>query len=212
MTAKGRATRARIVEGAAEVLRESGVELATLDDVMARTHTSKSQLFHYFPAGKDELLLAVAGYEADRVLEHQEPYLGCLDTWEAWERWRDATVERYEEQGDRCPLGTLSMYLGRSTPGARAVVVALLRQWQDALAGGVRAQREAGRLPASVDADERAAALLAAIQGGVGILLATGEARAGHRLDQQHRPRHRRGLRRRGGARDRVRARCRARG
>jgi hypothetical protein len=70
----------------------------------------------------------------------------------------------------------LSLYLGRNTPGARAVVVALLRQWQAALAGGVRALQEAGRLPASVDADERAAALLAAIQGGVGILLATGEA------------------------------------
>ena len=175
LTAKGRATRARIIEGAAEVLRESGVELATLDDVMARTHTSKSQLFHYFPAGKDELLLAVARYEADRVLEHQEPYLDDMGSWEAWERWRDATVERYEEQGDRCPLGTLSLYLGRSTPGARAVVVALLRQWQTALAGGVRALQGAGLLPASVDAYERAAALLAAIQGGVGILLATGE-------------------------------------
>jgi AcrR family transcriptional regulator len=176
LTPKGRATRARIVEGAAEVLREGGVELTTLDDVMARTHTSKSQLFHYFPAGKEELLLAVAGYEADRVLEDQEPYLDGLDSWEAWERWRDATIERYEEQGDRCPLGTLSMHLGRSTPGARAVVVALLRQWQGALAGGVRALQKAGRLPASVDSDERAAALLAAIQGGVGILMATGDA------------------------------------
>ena len=41
------------------VLREKGVSAATLDDVMARTRASKSQLFHYFPAGKDELLLAV---------------------------------------------------------------------------------------------------------------------------------------------------------
>ena len=176
LTAKGRATRARIVEGAADVLREAGVEMTTLDDVMARTRTSKSQLFHYFPAGKEELLLAVARYEADRVLADQEPYLGCLDTWEAWERWRDATVQRYEEQGDQCPLGALTLHLGRSTPGARAVVVSLLRQWQASLAAGVRAVQESGRLPASVDADERAAALLAAIQGGVGILLATGEA------------------------------------
>ncbi|HEV3288441.1 MAG TPA: hypothetical protein VG123_05570, partial [Streptosporangiaceae bacterium] len=46
-------------------------------------------LFHYFPAGKDELLLAVAQYEADQVLEHQQPYLGCLDSWDAWQQWRD---------------------------------------------------------------------------------------------------------------------------
>ncbi len=36
---------------------------------MARTGTSKGQLFHYFPAGKDELLVAVAQFEADQVLE-----------------------------------------------------------------------------------------------------------------------------------------------
>ncbi|MFF7725737.1 hypothetical protein [Streptomyces sp. NPDC008001] len=31
-----------------------------LEDVMDRTATSKSQLFHYFPGGKEELPLAVA--------------------------------------------------------------------------------------------------------------------------------------------------------
>src|SRR5260370_36818894 len=80
LTAKGKVTRNRIVEGAAVVLRAKGVSAAPLDDVMARTQTSKSQLFHYFPAGKDELLLAVAQYEADQVLEDQQPYLGCLDS------------------------------------------------------------------------------------------------------------------------------------
>lgn len=70
-------------------LREKSVASATLDDITARTSTSKSQLFHYFPAGKDELLVAVAQFEADQILEDQQPYLGCLDSWEAWERWRD---------------------------------------------------------------------------------------------------------------------------
>ncbi|MCL2733162.1 MAG: TetR/AcrR family transcriptional regulator, partial [Actinomycetia bacterium] len=46
LTAKGKATRQRIVEGAAAVVRERGVGAATLEDVMARTRTSKSQLFH----------------------------------------------------------------------------------------------------------------------------------------------------------------------
>lgn len=45
LTAKGKATRNRIIEGAAAVLREKDVSIATLDDVMARTRTSKSQLF-----------------------------------------------------------------------------------------------------------------------------------------------------------------------
>ncbi|WP_225827918.1 TetR/AcrR family transcriptional regulator [Streptomyces naphthomycinicus] len=176
LTAKGRATRARIVEGAAAVLRERGVASATLDDIMARTRTSKSQLFHYFPAGKDELLLAVARFEADQVIEDQQPHLGRLDSWEAWERWRDVVVERYEQQGDECPLGSLFFQIGRSTPGARAIVVELMRRWQESLAAGIRALQAAGRLPADLDVDARAAALLAAIQGGVSILLSTGRS------------------------------------
>ncbi|PKW06423.1 transcriptional regulator, TetR family [Streptomyces sp. 1222.5] len=176
LTAKGRATRARIVEGAAEVLREKGVATATLEDVMARTSTSKSQLFHYFAAGKDELLLAVARFEADRVIEDQQPELGRLDSWEAWARWRDVVVERYEAQGDTCPLGSLFLQVGRATPGARAIVIELMRRWQESLAAGIRSLQATGRLPAGVDVDARAAALLAAVQGGVSILLSTGRS------------------------------------
>ncbi|WP_043673485.1 TetR/AcrR family transcriptional regulator [Streptomyces xylophagus] len=176
LTAKGKATRNRIIEGAAAVVREKSVASATLDDVMARTRTSKSQLFHYFPAGKDELLLAVAQFEADQVLEDQQPYLSCLGSWEAWEQWRDVVLKRYEAQGDWCPLGSLFLQVGRSTPGARAIVIELMRQWQESLAAGVRALQAAGRLPADVDAEARAGVLLAAIQGGVSVLLSTGRS------------------------------------
>ncbi|MEV0015663.1 TetR/AcrR family transcriptional regulator [Streptomyces tendae] len=176
LTAKGRATRRRIVEGAAAELRERGVASTTLDDIMARTATSKSQLFHYFPAGKDELLVEVARFEADQVLEDQQPQLGRLDSWEAWQEWRDVVIERYETQGDQCPLGSLFLQIGRSTPGTRAIVVELLRQWQESLAAGIRSLQGSGALPVDLDVERRAAALLTAIQGGVSILLSTGRS------------------------------------
>jgi AcrR family transcriptional regulator len=176
LTPKGQATRARIVEGAAEVVRELGAGMATLDDIRVRTGTSKSQLFHYFPDGKEALLLAVAQYEAGRVLEDQQPYLGHLDSWDAWYRWRDTVVERYELQGDFCPLGALYQHIGRSTPGARAIVTELMREWQESLAAGIRALRRNGHLPLSFNVDQAAAALLAGIQGGVSIMLSTGQS------------------------------------
>jgi AcrR family transcriptional regulator len=176
LTAKGRATRDRIIAGAALLLRERGIEQTTLDEVMARTRTSKSQLFHYFRGGKDDLLLAVVTFEAEQVLEDQQPYLGCLDSWEAWHQWRDAVINRYEEQGDRCPLASLSQHLGSRTPGAQAIVAELMRRWQEHLAVGIRALQQAGNLPREVDVDARAAALLVAIQGGVGILQSTGQS------------------------------------
>lgn len=174
LTQKGRQTRRRIVEGAAEEIRERGAASTTLDDIRARTATSKSQIFHYFPGGKEELLLAVAAREADRVLEDQEPHLSNLRTWSAWKDWRDAVLRRYEQQGVNCPLGVLITELGRTTPAARQLTSRLIDAWQAALREGVLAMQEAGEIDRGLDADRTAAALVAAVQGGVTILMATG--------------------------------------
>ena len=174
LTPKGAATRRRIIEGAAEEIRERGVSATTLDDVRARTGTSKSQLFHYFPDGKEELLLAVARYEADRVLADQQPQLGELTSWPAWLAWRDTVVARYLGQGQHCPLSMLVSQLGRSTPGAKAVVTELLHRWQTEIAAGIRYMRDAGEVDPELDVDRAAAALLAGVQGGVLVMLSTG--------------------------------------
>ena len=174
-TSKGAATRRRIIEGAAVEIRARGISATTLDDIRARTRTSKSQLFHYFPGGKEELLLAVATREAQMVLSDQQPHLGALDSWAAWQRWRDVVVERYRRQGQHCPLAVLMSELGRTTPGAQAVTSALIRQWHDEIAAGIRHMQQRDKIPSGVDADRAAAAILAGIQGGVGILLATGD-------------------------------------
>jgi AcrR family transcriptional regulator len=177
LTAKGRATRRRIVEGAAAEIRARGVAIATLDDVLARTDTSKSQLFHYFPGGKEQLLLAVAGLEAKQVLRDQEPHLTALTSWAAWQRWRDAVVDRYRRQGQHCPLAVLMSEIGRTSPGAQAVTAALMLQWHDAIAAGVREMQGQHKIASSINAERAASALLAGIQGGVGIMLATGDLR-----------------------------------
>ncbi|MEU7136025.1 TetR/AcrR family transcriptional regulator [Streptomyces sp. NPDC046261] len=174
LTRKGAATRQRIVEGAAGQIREQGVFSLRLEDVMARTATSKSQLFHYFPGGKDELLLAVARHEAARVMDDQQPELGSLTSWTAWYQWRDKVVARYREQGTDCPLHAALSQLGTASDAARTVAGELLAQWQQQLAAGIRHMRDSGETAPHLDADREAAALLAGIQGGVLILLTTG--------------------------------------
>jgi AcrR family transcriptional regulator len=173
-TAKGQATRQRIIEGAASEIRMRGAVATTLDDVLARTGTSKSQLFHYFPNGKNQLLLAVAELEARRVLSDQQPHLSKLTSWAAWQRWRDVVVERYRRQGQQCPLSTVMSEIGR-TPGAHAVTSALIEQWRTEIETGVRAMQGQGKIAESVDASKAAAALLAGIQGGVSVMLNTGD-------------------------------------
>jgi AcrR family transcriptional regulator len=173
-TAKGTATRQRIIEGTAAEIRDQGVADVTLDDIRMRTGTSKSQLFHYFPDGKDQLLLSVARFEADRVLTDQQPELSNLTSWPAWQAWRDTVVARYRRQGQQCPLSGLVSQLGRSGPGARAVVAELLSKWQGEIASGIAEMQRQGEVGQHLDVDQTAAALLAGIQGGVLVLLSTG--------------------------------------
>lgn len=173
LTAKGEATRARIVDGAAEYLRAVEFSAITLDDVTTATHTSKGQLFHYFPDGKDQLLLEVMRVEAARVLSDQEPHLSELDSWEAWARWRNAIVARYRAQGTACPLNALVHQIGH-TPGAEQVTLALLTRWQGQLADGIRSMQNSGRIRDNIDAHRVSGALIAAIQGGVVVMRSTG--------------------------------------
>ncbi|MFL0241315.1 TetR family transcriptional regulator [Mycobacterium sp. ST-F2] len=175
LTAKGRATRARIIDGAAAEIRDRGVAMTTIEDVMARTQTSKSQIFHYFPRGKEQLLLAVATLESQRVLDDQQPHLSSLTSWAAWQRWRDVVVERYRRQGQNCPIAVLMSEIGRTSTGAQAVTTELIDSWRGAIAAGIVAMQQQDKIAPTVDPTRAAAALLAGIQGGVGIMLATGD-------------------------------------
>jgi len=173
-TEKGRATRQRIIEGAAQEVRARGIANTSLDDVRSVTNTSKSQVFHYFPEGKTQLLLAVAQHEADLVLADQQPHLDNLGSWRAWEAWRNLVVDRYRQQGQHCPLSVLVSQLGPSEPSVRAVVVDLLDRWEDRIADGIRRMQGQGKIAPRLNAERTAAALLAGIQGGVLLMLATG--------------------------------------
>lgn len=175
LTTKGLATRQRIVEGASLECRERGAPLTTLDHIMDRTQTSKSQLFHYFPEGKEQLFLEVARYEAEQVIEDQQPYLGNLTSWEAWQHWRESVVERYRRQGALCPMAGLIAEVGRATPGAQAISRELFMRWRASIVAGIRAMQERGEISPSVNADRAGAAMLAGIQGGVGVLMSTGD-------------------------------------
>src|ERR671914_2611580 len=87
-TARGRATRHRIVAAASELISERGVAETSLDDVIERAGASKSQLYHYFD-DRGALLRAVVAHNSETVLGS----LGPLDSWKAIRSWFDSLVE-----------------------------------------------------------------------------------------------------------------------
>ncbi|WP_052423835.1 TetR/AcrR family transcriptional regulator [Nonomuraea candida] len=168
-TRKGEATRARIVAGAAEALLSLGIAEATLDDLRAPSGASKSQIFHYFPGGRDELLTAVARFEAARAVSALQLKMPPLTTWAAWAAWRHQVLGEYDRAGVACPLRVLVNDLAPATPGARLLVAEVLRRWHDHLVRGITEMRAKGEIRDTLDPDEAAAAIIAAVHGGAAI-------------------------------------------
>src|ERR1700739_2646925 len=79
-TARGRATRERIVGAASALVYERGVARTSLDDVIERAEVSKSQLYLYFN-DRSALLREVVRHNLELVLAAQEPHLVALDSW-----------------------------------------------------------------------------------------------------------------------------------
>ncbi len=167
LTAKGRLTRERIVDAAADLFYERGVREVSLDDVRLATGTSKSQLYHYF-SDKDHLVEAVIQCQRERVLGGHRLTFEVLESFDDLARWRDMVVARQAARSCRsgCPLGTLASGLS-DVDDARAQLVDAFTSWGDLIADGLAHMVESGILRADTDYRALATSILASLQGGL---------------------------------------------
>ena len=166
-TARGAATRARIVDAATELVRAHGVANTTIDAVIEASQVSKSQIYHYF-ADKDDLVLAVIQRQAECVLGTHEKLLRKLNSLAGLRRWRDAVVEltRQTNCAGGCPWGSLAAELAE-TPRTRAALAESFARWASHFeAAFARMQMRAGRRP-SGNLKELSEAMLVSLQGGL---------------------------------------------
>jgi len=168
LTAKGEATRARIVEAASALVFAHGVTRTGIEDIQREAGVSASQLYHYF-ADKQTLMRAVIAHQTEQVLGAQQPELDALDSFAALGRWRDrlVTLQRARHCVGGCPIGSIAAEIADDDPDARADLVDSFEQWEAPLRDGLGAMRAAGVLRADTDSDRLALALLAALQGGL---------------------------------------------
>jgi AcrR family transcriptional regulator len=168
LTARGAATRARIVAATADLVLERGAAGTSLDDVMMATGTSRSQLYHYF-TDKADLLRAVMQEQAQRVIKTERPELDAVDSIAGLCRWRDKVIEGLVafDYAFGCPLGSLANELADSDPQARQVLQACFDEWEAPLRAGLTAMRDQGRIRPEADPAAVAEAIMAALQGGL---------------------------------------------
>lgn len=166
MTARGRASRERIVARVADVVAQHGVRAVSLEQVLAAAGASKSQLYHYF-GGRDQLMEAAVGYRCDQVLGGLTGAFASVASVEELERTLAGFVDQYEQSPSGCPIGTLAADVAEHHEGARARVVDAFAAWERLFVEAFERMRAAGRLRADASPVDLGTALLASLEGGM---------------------------------------------
>ena len=169
LTAKGRATRDRIVGAAAQLIVTEGLSASNMENVRKAASVSGSQLAHYF-ADKSALIRAVIRRQIGVVLDfHRQPNLAQLDSFDDFERWIDLNMRylrRIGTSGGTPTYHALSAQLAKSDEATRATLGAGYLQWIELLESAIQRMKERGALQAAADARRLAWVIVSAHQGG----------------------------------------------
>src|SRR6266536_3125043 len=155
-TGRGRASRERIVERAAELFAERGIAATSVDEVLAAAGAGKGQFYHYFRS-RDELAAAAVGHRCAQVVAGLTQALGGV-----------SSLAGFEQMGmPGCPIGTLATEVAGRNEAARLQAAAGFDAWEQLLAGALERMRQRGELRADAAPAVLATGLLASIEGGM---------------------------------------------
>lgn len=159
LTAKGRATRERIVVAAAELMYDRGVTRTSLDDVQQAAGVGRSQVYHYF-GDKESLIRAVIAHRLRALLGT----LDGLDSLAGLRAWRDVVVDaqRQRDSVGGWPVGAL---VGPHSQ-CRVDLAGGFIRWETAIRECLQAMYDRGDLRRTANPERLATALLAAVEGG----------------------------------------------
>lgn len=177
LTAKGRATRDRIVKTAAELIVTTGLSALTMDNVRRAASVSGSQLGHYF-GDKQALLRAVIARQINVVLDfHRQPQLHGLTSFDDFERWIDLNMRYLRRIGyaGTPTYHALAGQLAKSDASTRESLATGYRQWVELLEQAIGRMKADGVLVAAADPRKLALVIVSAHQGGGTLAFTYGE-------------------------------------
>jgi AcrR family transcriptional regulator len=167
ITRRGRASRERIVERAAELFAARGIAATSLDEVLAAARAGKGQFYHYF-SGRDELAAAAVGQRCAQVVAGLTQALRDVSSLAELEQALAGFISGFEQAGmTGCPIGTLATEVANHNEAARLQAAAGFDAWERLLADALERMRQRGELRADTPSAELATGLLASIEGGM---------------------------------------------
>jgi AcrR family transcriptional regulator len=164
VTPKGAATRAFLLQVAAEVFAERGYAETTMAELIARSGLTKGAFYFHF-SSKEQLALAVLEEKQRQWMDSVLAAVGFEQP--AFDQLRTvalALVRMHRDDPSAFSVARLMRDLAR-VPGVSDVVRDHMRTWVGLVAGLIGKAQADGDLPASVDADDLAAVLVATTDG-----------------------------------------------
>jgi AcrR family transcriptional regulator len=166
-TGRGRASRERIVQRAADLFAERGIAGTSLDEVLAAASAGKGQFYHYFRS-RDELAAAAVGYRCAEVVAGLTLALGNVSSMAGLEQAMAGFIANFENMNmPGCPIGTLATEIAGRNEDARLQAAAGFDAWERLLADALERMREKGELRADAAPAALATGLLASLEGGM---------------------------------------------
>ena len=166
-TGRGRASRERIVERAAELFAERGIAATSVDEVLTAAGAGKGQFYHYF-RGRDELAAAVVGHRCTQVVAGLTGALGEVSSLAGLEQALAGFIAGFEQMDmPGCPIGTLATEVAGRNEDARLQAAAGFDAWERLLTEALERMRQRGELRADAEPATLATGLLASIEGGM---------------------------------------------
>ena len=166
------ATRKRILEAAFMEIYRKGFQGMRLDDVLNTTELTKGALYHHFPnkralgyAVVDEVILPIMDEMwLEPLKKAPDPMQGLIDVVEQLPEMKPPEIIEYG-----CPLNNLAQEMSPLDEGFRQRLDYVFRLWHDVTEEALERAKHQGKLRESIDSDETATFIMAALEGCIGI-------------------------------------------
>jgi AcrR family transcriptional regulator len=127
-----------MIESAALLMRERGVQATSFSDVLAHSGAPRGSIYHHFPGGKAQLIEEATRYAGDFIaaglataLAEQDPVDAINGFLSMWRR-----ILTRSDFADGCPVVAVTLD-GDSSTAAREAAAAAFAGWEAQIADGL---------------------------------------------------------------------------
>lgn len=185
---KGERTRQRILNTAADILKTKGFHGMSVDDILAKSQTGKSQFYHYFTS-KEALVFELIELfdwkgifnspqkkqDTDNLISNKLAP-GKFSSIKDFCLWLDEFSEDFDTGRYRygCPLGNLASEMASQNESIRSLLHEIFTTWIENLTAELTQLKERSLVPEHLNPNAAATLIISSLQGALILAKTTG--------------------------------------